>query len=437
MDNKIIAIIVIGVVLVSAGGVGIFMMNKDSGDDTIRATGNLPVFGNANNDDKIDSKDIDLLNELIEDESKSRDDYPYLDANQDGTVDSSDVELVQNIIDRKECTIHYLDWENKVADQTFPVAGDRICINRYFFVELLEILGITDNLVLASTNLTEDRAGIYDLPSSDQLTSYVGGKAPTAETILESKANLVIADTWDTKVCNTVKAADSSVCIVYIDIYSYGNLVKFVEIVGLLTGNMEKAEKYADFVNEIMDKIEDGMEGVTKRNIAVVHPNKNITPGSTSIEVEPCSSVYLMRNIANVYNTDANGSSNRYTVDDEWVFKQYKTDFDVIVALHENYGTGLTFDLDTYKDRCSQLSDQYSTISIEEDGNFYQTVYFTITFGSYAYLPMVAHMLYPDQFSEEDGWDYLQQYWDDFTSVDVDVRTEGGWFDLWDLEEDE
>ena len=42
---------------------------------------------------------------------------------------------------------------------------------------------------------------------------------------------------------------------------------------------------------------------------------------------------------------------------------------------------------------------------------------------------MIAHMLFPEVFSEEDGWNFLQQYWDDFSSAKIDVRTQGGWFD--------
>ena len=428
MDKKIMAILMVAI-LVVAGAAGAFMLlGGGSGSDKVKATGNLPVFGNANNDDAIDQKDVDLMNKLLDDTTLDRVQYPYLDANQDGKFDKSDVELVQKIIKREKCEITYLDWEDKPAKQSFPVTADKICINRYFFVELLEILDITDKLTLATSRLVTDRAGVYDLPAG--VVSYEGGKAPSAETILQNKCDLVIADTWDTKVCNTVKEASPSTTVIYIDIYSYGNLVKFVEILGLLINKTTEAQKYASFVNDINDYLEKGMKNVTKSKVAIVHLNKAINTGETSIEVKPCSSVYLMSKIADIYLNDPNGSSNRFTIDDEWVMKNYKVLFDKIIALDENYGTGLTFTKDEFENRWDQTKERYAAMTIEADGNLHHTVYFTITFGSYAFLPMVAHMLYPDNFSEDKGWEYLQKYWDDFTSVDTNVRTSGGWFTL-------
>ncbi len=427
MNMKIVAVAVIAIIAVAAVGAFLLLNGNDS-NESVKATGNLPVFGNANNDDAIDSKDVDLMEKLIADDTLDRSAYPFLDANQDGKLTSADVDIVKKIINREKCDIYYMDWEDKAKKQSFPVTADKICINRYFFVELLEILGITDNLKLASTNLTEDRAGIYDLPSG--VVSYIGGKAPTTELILENKCDFIIADTWDTSVCEAAMEADSSITTLYIDIYSYGNLIRFVEIMGLLIDKNAEAQKYAEFVNGINEYIENGMKDVTKKSLAITHYYASSSASKTGYEVKPCSAPYLMAPLADVFNEEPNTRNGHYSVDNEWTYENYKVKFDYMLILHENYGKGLTMTKEVFQAEIAAQEEAYAPMTIVADGNMYHCVYFTITFGSYAYLPMVAHILYPDQFSEEKGWSYLQSFFDDFTSVKVDVKNEGAWFQL-------
>lgn len=432
MDKKITVILLVAVIVVAGMGVAAVVINNGQDSKEVKATGNLPVFGNANNDDYIDSRDIDLMEKLIADESLDRSAYPFLDANQDGELDSADIEIVKKVIDKKACDLHYVDFENKVKKQSFPVSADRICVNRYFFAEAVDILGLFNNIVLAPQKLTVDRSHMYDMSHIE--TAYEGGKAPTTELILQNKVDLIIADSWDAKVCEPAMEADPSINTFYVDIYSYGNLVKFVEIIGLFVGADERASQYAQFVNDVNDYIEKGMQGQTKKRVAITYLGITIAPGSTTMECSPCSSTYLLSSLADVYYSDDKSSrNNRYTVDDEWMLKNYKVEYDAIVAMHEYTDTtkvdGTYYTPQMFNERCDLLDQKYSAIPIKADGNLHSTSFFSITFGSYAHIPMIAHMLFPEVFSEEDGWNFLQQYWDDFSSAKIDVRTQGGWFD--------
>ena len=107
MDKKITVILLVAVIVVAGMGVAAVVINNGQDSKEVKATGNLPVFGNANNDDYIDSRDIDLMEKLIADESLDRSAYPFLDANQDGELDSADIEIVKKVIDKKACDLHY------------------------------------------------------------------------------------------------------------------------------------------------------------------------------------------------------------------------------------------------------------------------------------------------------------------------------------------
>ena len=69
MDKKITVILLVAVIVVAGMGVAAVVINSGQDSKEVKATGNLPVFGNANNDDYIDSRDIDLMERLIADES--------------------------------------------------------------------------------------------------------------------------------------------------------------------------------------------------------------------------------------------------------------------------------------------------------------------------------------------------------------------------------
>ena len=95
--TKIVA--VIAVIVVASAGIGTFMiLNKDKGDE-VNITAALEVYGNANNDYKIDESDVTLIQKIIDKENGyTLEKYPLADANYDSVVDAKDVEQVRKII---------------------------------------------------------------------------------------------------------------------------------------------------------------------------------------------------------------------------------------------------------------------------------------------------------------------------------------------------
>ena len=124
VSTKVIAIIAVAVVVVAGVGVGAYALMNSNKDNTERVDTALPVYGNANNDTEINSKDVDLIQEII-DEKKEFKDYPMADANNDGKVDSADVDKVNAIIDKTAGKVYVqcLDKSGKVVakEVAYPV----------------------------------------------------------------------------------------------------------------------------------------------------------------------------------------------------------------------------------------------------------------------------------------------------------------------------
>ncbi len=138
MDKKMLAIILVAVVAVAAVAVVVVMnpsaSNSSSGNGKIvgqtiaekdfpDTDSRLWVYGNANEDDKIDNEDITYLQAII---GGSKTATRLADANGDGNVDQKDVEYLTKIVNADSSTevdVYYIDNYFKVAKVSWPVSS--------------------------------------------------------------------------------------------------------------------------------------------------------------------------------------------------------------------------------------------------------------------------------------------------------------------------
>ena len=137
MDTKIIAAVVAVVVVVGVG-VGIALTMNNGGNDSGSSDGQrvgetlkeadfpnsasrLWVYGNANEDDKLDQSDVTALEKMVSGEQKAT---QLADTNADGKVDSKDVDYLKNILNANKDTkikVYYVDNYFRVAKVSWPV----------------------------------------------------------------------------------------------------------------------------------------------------------------------------------------------------------------------------------------------------------------------------------------------------------------------------
>ena len=160
MNGNTIKILAVGIVIVvaAAGAGAFFLLNKDKKDSTdIDAA--LEVYGNADNNYKIDDSDIDVIQNIIDKkEGYTLEKYPLADAYKDGVVDDKDIDQVKKIIaggdEGKSFKVWYINHSTNttaypngtyVADMTWPVQK---CIANGAANALIiyEMVGIRDNI---------------------------------------------------------------------------------------------------------------------------------------------------------------------------------------------------------------------------------------------------------------------------------------------------
>lgn len=170
VSTKVIAIIAVAVVVVAGAGVAAVTLLNNKDDSTERVDTALPVYGNANNDTKVDSADVDLIQEII-DGKKEFKDYPMADANNDKDVTSADIEKVNAIIGKTT---------DKVFIQSLTPEGNATAT---------EIAYPLTNIVVIGTNMVPVTINAGAIPA---LAGWYQGSTPypNAETAMKDVYSL-------------------------------------------------------------------------------------------------------------------------------------------------------------------------------------------------------------------------------------------------------
>jgi LysM repeat protein len=88
--------------------------------------------------------------------------------------------------------------------------------------------------------------------------------------------------------------------------------------------------------------------------------------------------------------------------------------------------TGTYYSADAYNKKFEEAISHFSMVPAYENGNVVGSVYAnTFGFSAYAVLKLIAAQLYPDLFTLDEAVETLQDFFDNYNIVDIDVTTQG------------
>ncbi len=135
--------------------------------DSLNMEGRLTIFGNANNDDYIDSRDVEEIKNIIAGKSEAKYFICYkeykgkelkrslADANADGKIDEADVQWVQDMVSRKNnMALYYYDVDKVISSCTYPI--NKVVIGFKSNYEATLICGAADRCVGACNQVSEN-----------------------------------------------------------------------------------------------------------------------------------------------------------------------------------------------------------------------------------------------------------------------------------------
>lgn len=149
-------LIAIGVaVAVVVGGIALtFALNKDGGSsgDDLEIDSKFPVYGNADNDLKVDAADKLVIQAIIDGE-KSLKDHPLADANCDGKVTADDIDVVNKIINKESCKVNVIGLDKN---------GKQTRVTMDFPVKNTTCYGTNMTLTIINGGASESVVGVLD-----------------------------------------------------------------------------------------------------------------------------------------------------------------------------------------------------------------------------------------------------------------------------------
>ena len=452
MSNKVVGIAAIVVIAVVAIAAAVIVMNNDnggSGGGSGTYVNNLDelarVYGNANMDSYLNDDDIKQLKKIINDGLDWKTDYPYADANVDGKVNQADIDYVQNFLDKKSQLMYYTTNVSATDYVHFPISGKIGCNYDYGYM-VAQIFDQWDNVTsgLERWTIAKNADGTWKVsenryPGAHSFINLGDGKdkETLAENIIKSGIRVYMGQP-DTQVEEYLRAAEKAdgtiidvINLKYAQMNKYGTPVSTVMTTAIMFDEQEHAKKYLDMFNDTVKTIQKKTKNLaTKTFIQPYNPSNdgaNVYVDCLGISAtngyNSMGDYWTLSLLPLVDGLGAQAAGNYIQVEKEMIVTA-NPDI-MVISLWGNI-TDQTSPADAQK-TFETAAAYMSAVPAYSNGGTVGVCFETIgTPLGPSGLMLVASYIWPDVFTEDEGWDMLQKWYDEFTEFTGDVRQAGG-----------
>lgn len=422
MEKKTILLVAVLIVIAAAAFCALQLAQNDEGPDMSYEDDVLvKIYGNANGDDRIDEKDADVIERIIEigmPESEWKEKYIFADADRDGEITAKDLEVVRKYIDRENTRLYYQDYWGNDAYVNYPL-GDRVGVDMTYTAQFMACVGAYDRICGAPEGFSMSGGENY-YPGVSKWGSIGSAYGITVESLAASGIDvfvmwsncLLYTDVWNDAVASGL--ADK-VSFVRVDVTGDGT-----DSGALMLGAMFNTEKtlsksreYADMISEIRKDL-DGID--EKKTVTLAYFYNGATQDS----------FYLT----------GGGTVNSLWTKKAMAFQPGWDDKGNVASSYEGLASSVGDTLFCYatapigmadKDVGAWMSDMvgklFKGLPPYESKNI-------VCFNEYAFAGLaapvisyiIASVLSYDGFDLEKGFDLLQNYLDKFAPMDADAR---------------
>ena len=445
MKNQLYLIVGAVVIVVAAAAIAVTFNSSDDSDDTERidfeyqSEVNLAIFGNANGDDYLNTDDVQVIQDIIDgaiqyDPKK----YSFADTDANGVIDSKDIDLLNKILNGESCTMYYWGAHAEVESIDFPLASDcKIGTRHMYPIDALIILGEYDNVVATSNNTILNSISTDGLRNPGMGTKIVNVGSPWdggeggCEAALNAGVNVWI-DSGSSRTYNDytslASAAGIDLQVICLNITGYnanspsqyGGLL----MLGYMFQKTDEAYSYYNWLMGIADTISTKVK-------ALGTEWTYITPMETESKTEVSEDTKFHNGgmFGDVATIDMTGMTSVNVVSDGGcptvsVESIISLDPNVIVIIGFETSDKTKAELQSNFDKYVET---YSGTNAYKNGNIYLVNYYNIaTYSSVTFLWQLAALIWPDLFDEETGQQYLEYYYENFSMYDASALTDMG-----------
>ncbi len=431
--KKLIAVIAVVAVMAAAVVIVVISSGSSNNDkEPVVTTGRLWVYGNANNDDYLDSRDVDAINDIINSGTWDPISYPYADTNYDGKVDKDDVTYLEDILKKKSTRMYFTQYwagEKSVSSIKYPVTGSIGC-QYYQAADITTLLGLWNRVTAVESVVTQSYT--YKYTDVEKLIPLGALSTMDAETVDKSGISILVAyinsDGTGQQIQKDLKAMGSQCEVIALPIQGMDCLSSVVTM-GVLLSAEDASHKYIKYFETIQEYLKTSLSKVSKSDYVSYYQVYNPT-NKDKIRIQ---SAYENGRTTGDLSYSLNIPANYLQpVGENGTWYAYRTqeqfttmDPECIVISMGSTNTGLTHEQAQAK--FEGLAEMFKDCSAYQNKKIFG-VSFAVesTFSGMAPLVLLAAQMYPGTVDVDYGWQLLQQWYDDFTNEKVDVKKVGG-----------
>ena len=436
MDSKaIIAIAVVAVVVVAGVGAVALVGKGSSSSNDNPLDCKLRVMGNANQDNYLNQKDVDFIQDIVDGKTVwNRTADPLVDANNDGIIDTTDVDLVKGFIEGKDSTMFYLDWNNSARSVSYPltkVLGTEYGIYTEFStgLDMGIILGIYDKFTyMANGDIGPSGLDTAMYPNADKMTE-VGIKSPSLPAMYSDKVRILMGDPkWMGGYADDAEAAGFTVIRLPENRTLNGvDALDTLITLGVLFNVQDKTAPFIEFLDKVNEKVQSAVKdsGANVMSYVIPYTAPGYLPaiyvdahGSGSMTTADVTLVEMLPVKSKVTTTAADG------FDEMTADQVVALNPDIFVVSMFAYSSGKDYTVDQYKAAFKEFVELgFDKSTAGKNNKIFAMPFENCSVAGLASVLVLAAMIWPDAFDADEAWDMMQEYYEKFTNFKGDVKT--------------
>ncbi|MDD4222183.1 MAG: ABC transporter substrate-binding protein [Candidatus Methanomethylophilus sp.] len=314
MNKKLMAVAVVAIIVIAGAAAAVYYAvdNKNNASYYSDNTDcRLEILGNADENDYLDSNDVDKINEMTAEGKYSQ----MADADNNGTVDAADAKMVQDIIDLKaanagkddadkECmSINYINADGNVVSANYPVFKI-VVVNTQRALDVCNAIGVESRVVAINDYIEK-----YGIGSNPVMYDYYNGlpsvgdrKNPDLETLEGVNADTVYCGNSSTYLKNVDSTATTvgNKQILRLVTWEDGAFATGALMLGFFTDADTQAQNYVKWMDDIDAMTDQILDGISDKSATSFLAASSAT--YFGAQADGCSSALTVTGATNVGN---------------------------------------------------------------------------------------------------------------------------------------
>ena len=414
--NRLMAVMLCALFLVTLPSIGIAAASEDE---------TLDIYGNANEDDILDMRDLTFTARMI---LRLEDETELADANYDGRVSVADMTQIGLIILGRESKLTLVDSADRIVTVNKPV--ERIVVHHPATAVAVKLLGAEDRVVGRQAYLDE-----ILFPKMIELPATAGmGYEIYYEEVFEVDPDIFLTAKIPIPGFDDLVTTlePEGISVVALNFFETHTMVENTRKLRYVLNTEEKGEEFIAFYEGVITDITEETAGLLEENKPkVFYKFPGMTPEALTTFTDNDPGTRYRFEIAGGINI-ADDLSGKWIpeIDQEWLIEQNP---DIIVASIQpfldpgsfGYGVDDNSVVETTRDEIMAMTAFVDSNAVSGGRVYLHYVDLMITPRFVVGIAYWAKWFHPEMFSELDPQAIHQQYLTDFLGIDYNLSEHG------------